>query len=126
MALSDGAAAAAPYVQQLLRDRELQDAIRRARSATRDAYARGRGKSAKEAAQDKKLRLRLRQALGAVEELWSALGQPAPRRHPRWGGKLAALAVAGAGGYLALNADARAIVLNLLGKNDTSSGHPGQ
>ncbi len=40
MALSDRAAVVAPYVQLLLYNGEVQEAIGRASGATRDAYAR--------------------------------------------------------------------------------------
>ncbi len=126
MTLSDRAAAAAPYAQQLLSDREVQDALRRVVGATRGAYARGRGRSASQAVEDKKLRRQLQQALGAAYELWSALGAPAPRRKSRWGRNVAAVAVIGAGGFLVLNADARQRVLDLLGKNDANAANPPQ
>lgn len=64
MTLSDRAAAAAPYAQQLLYDRDVQAALRRVFGATRGAYARGRGRSASQAVKDKKLRRQLQQALG--------------------------------------------------------------
>lgn len=118
MALSDRAAAAAPYAQQLLYDRDVQDALRRAFAATRDVYARGRGRSAGQAANDKKLRRQLQQAGTAVGELWSVLGGPRPRRKSRSRGKMAAVAAVSAGGFLVLNADARDRVLALLGKSD--------
>jgi hypothetical protein len=117
LALSGRAGAAAPYLQQLLYDQEVQDALREAVGATRDAYARGREKSARQVVNDKKLRRQFQQALAAAGELWSALAEPAPRHKPRWGGTLAAAAVVAAGAFLALNPDARAKVLALTRKD---------
>lgn len=123
MALSDRAAAGAPYAQQLLYDKEVQAALRRAVSATRGAYARGRGKSARQAAADKKLRRKVQQALAAVGELWSAIGEPAPRRKSRWRGGVAALALGGAGVFLALNAEAPEKLLGMVGKKDANAAN---
>ena len=117
MALSDRAAAAALYAQKLLSDRDVQDALRRAFGATRDAYARGRGSSAGQAVKDKKLRRQLEQALTAVCELWSVLCAY-PRRKSRARGKLAAVALVSAAGFLVLNVDARERMLILAGMSD--------
>ncbi len=116
MALNDRAARAAPYLQQLLYDQQVQDAIRRAAGATRDAYARARGKSAREVVKDKKLRRRVQQAVGAGWEVWSAIDEP-PRPKSRWRRKLIALAVGGAAAFVAVNAQARQKALSLLGKD---------
>lgn len=123
MALSDRAAAAAPYAQQLLYDKEVQAALRRAVGATRGAYARGRGKSARQAATDKKLRRKVQQALAAVGELWSTIGEPAPRSKSRWRARAAALALGGAGVFLALNAEAREKLLGMVGKKDANAAN---
>jgi hypothetical protein len=123
MALSDQAARAAPYLQQLLYDREVQDAMRRAGGAARDAYARARGKSAREAVNDKKLRRRLRQAVVAGWEVWCAIGEP-PRRKPRWRLKLIALAVGSAGAFVAVNAQARQKALDMLGSRGAKPADP--
>jgi hypothetical protein len=124
MALSDRAAAVSPYVEQLLHDKEVQSAARRAVGATREAYARARGKSARQALEDKKLRRRLQQALAAAWEAWSAIEQPAPRRKARWSAGLVLLAAAAAGVFLALNPQAREKVMDLLGKDDESHETP--
>jgi hypothetical protein len=118
MALSDRAAALAPFLQQLLYDKEVQGAMSRAVAATRAAYGRARGRSARQAVEDKKLRRQLQQALGALGELWLAIGEPTPRRKSRWRLKLTTLAVGGAGAFLATNAGAREKVLNLVARKD--------
>jgi hypothetical protein len=118
MALSDRAAAAGPYAQQLLDDRDVQDALRRAFGATRRVYARGRGRSAGQAVRDKKFRGQLQQAVAAVAQALSVLSKPTPRRKSRFRGKLVAAAVVSAGGFFLLNADARERVSDLLGKHD--------
>jgi hypothetical protein len=118
MTLSDRAAAAAPYAQQLLNDRDVQDAIRRAFEATRGVYAGGRGKRAGQAVNDKKLRRQLQQAVTAVGELASALSAPKPQRKPSRRGKVAALAAVSAAAFFVLNADARELVLARLAGND--------
>ena len=121
MTLSDRAAAAAPYVQQLLYNQEVEETLRRAAGATQDAYGRAGGKSARQALGDKKLRRRLQQAVQAVGELWAEIGEPPPMRKPRWGRRLVVLALAGAGVFLAANADARQDVLALVGKKDAKT-----
>ncbi len=117
MGLSDRAST---VVQQLLYNQEAQEAIGRAGSAARDAYARARGKSPQAAVSDKKLRRRLQQAAGAAREAWSAIDEP-PRRQPGRGLKLVALAVCAGGVFVAANAKARENVLSRLGKNEATT-----
>ncbi len=117
MGLSDRAST---VVQQLLYNQEAQEAIGRAGSATRDVYARARGKTPQEAVSDKKLRRRLQQALGAAREAWSAIDEP-PRRHRGRRLTLVVLLVGGAGVFVAANAKARENVLGRLGKNEPKS-----
>ncbi len=120
MRMSDRASTVAPYVQQLLYNQQAQAAVGRAGSATRDVYARARGKSPQEVVSDKKLRRRLQQAVGAAREAWSAIDEP-PRRHRGRNLALVALLVGGAGVFLATNAKARENVLGRLGKSDTTT-----
>lgn len=120
MAVSDRAAALAPYLQQLLDDREVQGALRRAAGATRGVVDRARGKSAREAVQDRKLRRRVRQAVAAALEAWSAIDPP-PKRKTSWPLLLGMLVVVGVGGVLAVNADAREKLFRMLGSKDAST-----
>ncbi len=124
MAVTDRAAAFAPYMQQLLDDRQVQGALRRAAGATTGVLDRARGKSARQAVQDPTLRSRLRQAVGAALEAWSAIDQPEPKRKPRWALTLVVLAVAGVGGFMAINTEARKKILGLLDKKDASAPDP--
>lgn len=121
MALSDRAAVLSPYVQRLLYDEEAQDAVRRVVAATRDAYGRARGKSARQALEDKKFRRRLQRAVSAVVEFWCVIAEPSPRRNRRWGRRLVVLALGASGVFVAANADARERVLGLLGRNDAKT-----
>jgi hypothetical protein len=123
MALIDQAIRAVPYLQRLVFDREAQDAVRRTVGASRDTYARARGKSARQVATDKKLRRRLQQTVGAGREVWTALGQPA-RRKRRWRLRLSALALGGAGALVAANPQAREKVLTLVNKKDAKTADP--
>ena len=124
MAVSAPLKGIAPYAQQLLYNEDVQDSLRRALGATRDAYKRAQRKGPREAAQDKRFRRRVQQAAEAASEAWSAVSEP-PRK-PRWGRRLVVLAIGAGGVLLAVNADARATVLDLLGKKDSSSGNSPQ
>ncbi len=100
--------------------------MRQAASATREAHARGRGKSARQAVKDKPLRRKVQQALAAVGELWSAIGAPTPRRKPCRRRQLATLVVGGAGVFLAANPQARTKLLERLGKSEAKNTNPSQ
>jgi hypothetical protein len=123
MALSDRAVALTPYLRQLLYDEEAQDAARRTVGATRGAYGRARGKNSRQALRDKKLRRQLQDALQAAWDLWCAISEPAPRRKPRRRRRLAILALCGAGVFVAVNAQARERVLDLV---DAKRANPRQ
>ena len=59
MTVSERLSAVAPYARQLFDDEEVREAARRVLDASRESYQRARGKNAREAAADKKLRRRL-------------------------------------------------------------------
>jgi hypothetical protein len=109
------------HAQQLLDDKEVQDAAWRVIEASRDSYRRIRGTSAQEALADEKLRRRLRQAIVAVWDLFSELSVASSRRRGRRWTKFAVVGLAGAGLVLAVNADARAVVLSLV-EQTTNAG----
>lgn len=89
-------------------------------------YARGRGKSTRQAVKDKPLRRKVQQALAAVGELWSAIDAPKPPRKPRRRRQLATLVVSGAGVFLAANPQARTKLLERLGKSEANNTNPPQ
>jgi hypothetical protein len=120
------ASAVKPYLTQLLSNQDVQESAGRAVRAAQDAYARARGKDAVEVANDKKLQRRMREAAGAARQALSAASEPPPKPKPkrRRGRKLAGLALAGAGIFLALNADARGKLLGLVGQNTSAADLP--
>ena len=113
MSINDRAAALAPYAEQLLNNRDVQDAIQRAANAGRDSYQRARGTSPRKAVTDKRLRHRLQETAQASFDAWAAVAQP-PRRKRHWGRRAVLVTVVAAGAFVALNADARETVLGLL------------
>jgi ferric-dicitrate binding protein FerR (iron transport regulator) len=117
------ASAVKPYLTQLLSNQDVQENAGRAVRAAQDAYARARGKDAVEVASDKKLQRRVREAAGAARQALSAASESPPKPKRRRGRKLAGVALAGAGIFLALNADARAKLLALAG-HSTSPADP--
>ena len=115
MSLNDRAAALAPYAEQLLNNRDVQDAVQRAANAGRDSYQRARGTGPRKAVTDKRLQRRLRETAQASFDAWTAVAEsPKRKRRARWGRRVVLLTVAGAGAFVALNADARETVLGLL------------
>ena len=122
MSLNDRAAALAPYAEQLLNNRDVQDAVQRAASAGRDSYQRARGTSPAKAVKDKRLQRRLQDTAQASFDAWTAVSEsPKRKRRARWGRRLVLVTVAAAGAFVALNADARETVLGLL---PSPSGSP--
>jgi hypothetical protein len=112
------AARSNPYVQRVIEDDDLQDNVRVAFEAARDAYDRlSSSKSAKKAIQsDKKLHKDLQTAAEALKEAGTSLSHPKKKSKKRKGGlgrKLVFLAVAG-GLAVALSADLRSKVLDAL------------
>jgi nitroreductase len=130
MSVSDRAAAAAPYLQAVLDDDDVRDALRRAMSAGRDTYRRARGKSPSNAVKDKPLRRRAQQAAIASWQLVAAIDAAQAPRRPRRGRRRAMFAVAvlagSYGAYLVSTGDAREALQNLLNRNSSSESSKGQ
>jgi len=113
--LNDRAAALAPYAEQLLNNRDVQDAIQRAADAGRDTYQRARGTSPRKAVTDKRLQRRLQDTAKASYDVWTAIAEAGkPKRRARWGRRILVVTVAATGAFVALNTDARETVLGLL------------
>ena len=122
MSLNDRASALAPYAEQLLNNRDVQDALQRAASAGRDSFQRARGTSPKKAVKDKRLQRRLQETAQASWDAWTAVSEAGkPKRRARWGRRIVVVSVAAAGAFVALNTDARQTVLGLLPKSSDSS-----
>lgn len=83
MALSERAAAIAPYAEQLIYNSDVQASARDAAQAARAAYRRARGRDAQEVIQDKKFRRQVDKAASAISGLWGEVQEPQPKR--RWG-----------------------------------------
>ncbi len=123
-ASAKSASAVRPYLTQLLSNQDVQENAGRALRAAQDAYARARGKDAVEVASDKKLQRRVREAVGAARQALSAASEPPPKPKRRRGRKLVGLALAGGGLFLAVNADARAKFLGLVGQDAAPADLP--
>lgn len=124
MSVSDGAAAAGPYLRAVLEDREVQDALRRSVEAGRDTVRRARSKSPSKAVKDKRLRRRAKQAAAASWELLAAIEAAQTPRRPRRRRRLVLVltVVGGAyGAYLVSNADGREAFRGLFTNRDASS-----
>lgn len=127
MALSDRASALAPYAEQLLNNRDVHDAIQRAANAGRDSYMRARDTGPGKAVKDKRLQRRVQETAKASWDVWTAVAESGkPKRRARWGRRIVLVTVAGAGAFVALNADARETVLGLLPNSDANSSHSPQ
>ena len=122
MSLNDRATVLAPYAEQLLNNRDVQDAIQRAASAGRDSFQRARGTSPRKAVKDKRLQRRLQETAQASFDAWTAVAESGKRkRRARWGRRIVVVSVAAAGAFVALNSDTRQTVLGLLPKSSDSS-----
>jgi hypothetical protein len=121
MTLNDRAAALAPYAEQLLNNRDVQDALQRAATAGRDSYQRARGTGPRKAVTDKRLQRRLQDAAQASFEAWTAVADAGKPKRPRWGRRVLVVSVVAAGAFVALNTDARETVLGLLPSSSDSS-----
>lgn len=121
MSPGDRAQAAVPYLQQLMLDREVQDAVRRTGVAARQMYARGRGKNAAQLAKDKKLRRRAEEVAAAAWEVWTAIDTTPSRRRGRGGRlgrRLGLLVLGGAAVFVSTNAEARKTILRRVAPQD--------
>ena len=117
MALTDRAGTLTPYLEQLLYDKDVQGSLRDAAGATRGVWSRARGKSAREAIEDKKLRRRLQDSLSALNEVAGSLEQAPTKRKPkRLPALLLGLVLGAAGVTLSLNPEARAKLMQLAGR----------
>jgi hypothetical protein len=122
MSIEDRAAVIAPYAEQLLNNRDVQDAIQRAASAGRDSFQRARGTSPRKAVTDKRLQRRLQETAQASFDAWTAVAESGKRkRRAHWGRRIVVVSAVAAGAFVALNADARQTVLGLLPKSSDSS-----
>lgn len=127
MALSDRASALAPYAEQVLNNRDVQDAIQRAANAGRDSYMRARATSMGKAVNDKRLQRRLQETAQASWEVWTAVAESGkPKRRARWGRRIVGVAVTAAGAFVVLNTEARQTVLGFLPNNGPNSSHSSQ
>jgi hypothetical protein len=109
---------ASPYVQRLIQDEQLRENIRTAYESGRSAYGRlNHGKApAKALLDDKKLHRDLQSAADALRDASDALREGPKKQKRRKGGigRLLLLGIVGGGLALALSADLRNKVLDLL------------
>jgi hypothetical protein len=124
MTVSDRAAAAGTYAQQLLDNQDVQATAREAADAARAAYQRARGQDPRKAVQDRKLRRRVTNAVTAAGEFLGAVSETPPKPRSRWPRRLALLAIIGAGVWLISNESVRARVQGLVGQTG-SDDQPG-
>jgi hypothetical protein len=120
MALSDRAAAIAPYAQQLLENDDVRDTARQAADATRAAYQRARGQHARKAVQDRKLRRRVSGAVAAVGEFAGAVSKAPPKPKSPWPRRLVVFAVIGTGVWLISTPAVRGRIEGLFSQKDRS------
>jgi hypothetical protein len=108
---------ASPYVQRLIQDEELRDNIRNAYESGRSAYDRlNNGKApAKALLDDKKLHKDLQAAVDSLRDASDALRE-GPQKKKRKGGigRLLLISIVGGAVALAVSADLRNKVLDLL------------
>jgi hypothetical protein len=112
-----------PYVEQLFEDSDVQKHLARASANLRGAHSRaGSAKSKKKALKDPRLRQRLLDSAKAAVAAGVAIKQgPEKRARRSRRGWLLLIAAAGAGAYVATNADARDRVLGLVGAGETEA-----
>jgi hypothetical protein len=113
-----------PYVEHLFDDADVRRQLARASANLRGARERaGKAKSKKKALKDPTLRHRLAEGAKAVFAAAVALkeGPEKDRRRSRRG-RLAAVGLLAAGGFVAANGPARAKVLGLVRRGSTPEG----
>lgn len=115
------AAAAGPYIQQLLHNTDLQDSLGDLVGNSRKAYRRGKGRKARKAALDTQLQQRILAAIQAAGGVYSALNEPSAKPRRRRGRRLLLLLLGGGGVYVAVDSGARAKITGLLGGASSSS-----
>jgi hypothetical protein len=96
---NDRGAELSPYLQPLLYDRKVQDAVRRAAREGQETYRRARGKPAAKAMKDKRLRRRAQATAAATWQVWVALDAAQARRRRRWRRRLLLVPVVAAAAY---------------------------
>ena len=120
MAVTDQAARLGPYVEQLLDDDKVQENIRRAADAARQAYGRARGKKeASKALKDRQVQRRVQETMNAAGEVVGRVARgPQRRKRARRRRALAGLAIGAGGLAVALDSELRKKALALLGGED--------
>jgi len=125
LSLSERAAAAVPYLQPLLDDRDVQASVRRLAGAGRKTYERARGKPPGKALKDKRVRQRVREAAIAAWQVLAAIDDAQTRhRRPRWRRRVLLVLTVSAGAYgvyLVSNGEGRPALRNVIGDHDASS-----
>jgi hypothetical protein len=108
-----------PYVEQLFDDADVRRQLARASANLRGAQARaGKAKSKKKALKDPTLRHRVAESVRATFAAGVAIKEaPEKQRRRSRRSRALGLAVIGAGAYVALNEQARARVLELVGQS---------
>jgi hypothetical protein len=119
MAVSDRAAAAGTYAQQLLDNQDVLASARQAADATRAAYQRARGQDPREAVQDRKLRRRVTDAVTAAGEFLGAVSETPAKPKSPWPRRIALVAIIGAGAWLISNQAVRARVQRWVGQGSS-------
>lgn len=125
MTLSDRAAAAGPYVQQLLDNSDVQASAQQAARAAQAAYKRARGKDTAELAKDKKFRGQVSEATAALGRLWGASTEPPPKPRSRRPALLLVILILVGGAVALTNESARARIQELIGHNTHAESTPG-
>jgi len=123
----------APYLEQLLENKDVRSNVERARTRARQAYGTTRRKGAKKAAADKRVRARVAQSAGAAREAVLAVTRGREQelrrqqRRTRLRRSLVLLLLAG-GATAAANENVRRQVLDLVGVSNGAApptGAPG-